>query len=179
MHRLACWRLCYCDISAACSVLFALLIALSPLVAGVDLEEVAAFLFANLFLTLGIGMAEEIFFRGIICNLWLKYGVIKAMPLVEKPKKYAEYAGPPAFLCNNYAMFLLSPMFEPIMGMEPATIYSMVPVNDRKDGGYWMPQLPILIWQGTLANIVIVGANQGIATIDVGLITENTLIEYC
>lgn len=134
MHRLACWRLCYCDISAACSVLFALLIALSPLVAGVDLEEVAAFLFANLFLTLGIGMAEEIFFRGISCNLWLKYGVIKAMPLVEKPKKYAEYAGSPAFLCNNYAMFLLSPMFEPIMGMEPATIYSMVPVNDRKDG---------------------------------------------
>ena len=30
-----------------------------------------------------------------------------------------------------------------------------------------------------MANIVIVGANQGIATIDVGLITENTLIEYC
>ena len=48
-----------------------------------------------------------------------------AMPLVEKPKKFAEYAGPPAFLCNNYAMFLLSPMFEPIMGMEPSTIYSM------------------------------------------------------
>lgn len=57
-----------------------------------------------------------------------------AMPLVEKPKKFAEYAGPPAFLCNNYVMFLLSPMFEPIMGMEPSTVYSMMPVNDRKDG---------------------------------------------
>ena len=57
-----------------------------------------------------------------------------AKPLVEKPKKFVEYAGPPAFLCNNYAMFLLSPMFEPIMGMEPSTIYSMMPVNDRKDG---------------------------------------------
>lgn len=57
-----------------------------------------------------------------------------AMPLVEKPKKFTEYAGPPAFLCNNYAMFLLSPMFEPIMGMEPSTIYGMMPVNDRKDG---------------------------------------------
>lgn len=56
------------------------------------------------------------------------------MPLVEKPEKYAEYAGPPAFLCNDYAMFLLSPLFEPIMGMEPSTIYSMLPVNDRKDG---------------------------------------------
>ena len=34
---------------------------------------------ANLFLTLGIGMAEEIFFRGIICGLWLGHGVGKAM----------------------------------------------------------------------------------------------------
>ena len=57
-----------------------------------------------------------------------------AMPLVEKPEKYAEYAGPPAFLCNDYAMFLLSPMFEPIMGMEPSTIYGMLPVNDRRGG---------------------------------------------
>lgn len=31
-------------------------------------------------------------------------------------------------------MFLLSPMFEPIMGMEPSTIYSMLPINDRKVG---------------------------------------------
>lgn len=57
-----------------------------------------------------------------------------AMPPVEKPEKYAEYAGPPPFLCNDYIMFLLSPMFEPIMGMEPSTIYSMLPINDRKVG---------------------------------------------
>ena len=57
-----------------------------------------------------------------------------AMPPVEKPEKYAEYAGPPPFLCNDYVMFLLSPMFEPIMGMEPSTIYSMMPINDRKVG---------------------------------------------
>ena len=57
-----------------------------------------------------------------------------AMPPVEKPEKYAEYAAPPPFLCNDYAMFLLSPMFEPIMGMEPSTIYSMLPISDRKDG---------------------------------------------
>lgn len=31
-----------------------------------------------------------------------------AMPLTEKPESYAEYAGPPAFLCNDYAMFLIS-----------------------------------------------------------------------
>lgn len=57
-----------------------------------------------------------------------------AMPLVEKPAKYAEYAGPPAFLCNDYAMFLLTPLFEPIMGMDPSTIYSMLPVGERREG---------------------------------------------
>jgi len=57
-----------------------------------------------------------------------------AMPFTEKPEKYAEYAGPPAFLCNDYAMFLLSPLFEPIMGMESSIIYSMLPIGDRKKG---------------------------------------------
>ena len=57
-----------------------------------------------------------------------------AMPLTEKPEKYAEYAGPPGFLCNNYAMFLMRPMFGPIMGMDPSTIYSMMPVSERKAG---------------------------------------------
>ena len=31
-------------------------------------------------------------------------------------------------------MFLLSPLFKLIMGMEPSTIYDMLPVGDRKDG---------------------------------------------
>ena len=57
-----------------------------------------------------------------------------AMPFTEKPEKYAEYAGPPAFLCNDYAMFFISPLFEPIMGMESSTIYSMLPVGERKEG---------------------------------------------
>ena len=57
-----------------------------------------------------------------------------AMPFTEKPEKYSEYAGPPAFLCNDFAMFLISPLFDPIMGMEPSTIYSMLPVDERKDG---------------------------------------------
>lgn len=57
-----------------------------------------------------------------------------AMPFTEKPERYAEYAGPPTFLCNDFAMFLISPLFESIMGMEPSTIYSMLPVRDRKDG---------------------------------------------
>lgn len=57
-----------------------------------------------------------------------------AMPYAEKPKEYSEYAGPPVFLCNDYAMFFISPLFEPIMGMESSTIYSMLPVEDRKKG---------------------------------------------
>jgi pimeloyl-ACP methyl ester carboxylesterase len=57
-----------------------------------------------------------------------------AMPFTEKPEKISEYAGPPAFLCNDYTMFLISPLFKPIMGMEPSTIYSMLPVRDRKKG---------------------------------------------
>ncbi len=57
-----------------------------------------------------------------------------AVPFPDKPEEYAEYAGPPEFLCNNFAMFLVSPLFEPIMGMEPSTIYSMLPVNERKSG---------------------------------------------
>ncbi len=57
-----------------------------------------------------------------------------AMPFREKPEKYMEYAGPPEFLCNDYAMFIISPLFEPIMGMEPSTIFGMLPICDRKDG---------------------------------------------
>lgn len=57
-----------------------------------------------------------------------------AMPYKEKPKSFPEYAGPPAFLCNDYAMFLISPLFSPVMGMEPSTIYSMLPCSSRKNG---------------------------------------------
>lgn len=57
-----------------------------------------------------------------------------AMPFTEKPEKYSEYAGPPAFFCNDFTMFLISPLFDPIMGMKPSTIYSMLPVGDRKNG---------------------------------------------
>lgn len=57
-----------------------------------------------------------------------------AVPPAEKPEKYSEYAGPPAFLCNDYAMFLISPLFEPIMGMKPSTICTMLPIGERKKG---------------------------------------------
>ena len=57
-----------------------------------------------------------------------------AMPPAAKPANYAEYAGPPAFLCNDYAMFLMNPLFEPVMGMDASTIYGMLPVGERKAG---------------------------------------------
>ena len=57
-----------------------------------------------------------------------------AMPPAAKPANYAEYAGPPAFLCNDYAMFLMNPFFEPVMGMDASTIYGMLPVGERKAG---------------------------------------------
>lgn len=57
-----------------------------------------------------------------------------AAPLIDNPESYQEYQGPPAFLCNNFGMWLLSPFFKPIMGMESDTIYSMLPVNERHNG---------------------------------------------
>ena len=57
-----------------------------------------------------------------------------AAPYVEKPESYTEYQGPPEFLCNDYAMWLMSPLFEPLMGMESNTIYEMLPVDERRDG---------------------------------------------
>lgn len=57
-----------------------------------------------------------------------------AMPYPEKPEKYMEYAGPPAALCSDYAMFLIRALFKSIMGMEPSTIYGMLPIGERKAG---------------------------------------------
>jgi len=56
------------------------------------------------------------------------------MPLIEKPDKYPEYIGVPAFFCNNFGMWLLKPFFRPMMGMESSTIYGMLPVNERREG---------------------------------------------
>ncbi len=57
-----------------------------------------------------------------------------AAPFTEKPESYAEYAGPPAFLCSNFGMWLASPFFKPIMGMESSVIHSMLPVSERREG---------------------------------------------
>ena len=57
-----------------------------------------------------------------------------AMPFTEKPAKTADYIGVPEALCTDYAMFLFSPLFEPIMGMKPSTVSGILPVAERKRG---------------------------------------------
>ena len=57
-----------------------------------------------------------------------------AAPLAEKPKNYAKYAGPPAFLCTNYGMWLASLFFKQTMSIKRETIYTMLPISDRRDG---------------------------------------------
>ncbi|MDO4259227.1 MAG: alpha/beta hydrolase [Actinomycetaceae bacterium] len=57
-----------------------------------------------------------------------------AMPWVENPARYAEYQGPPSWLCNDCAMFLLSPFFPIAMGMPAKTLVTMMPVGQRRAG---------------------------------------------
>lgn len=56
-----------------------LVIAFSHFTAGLELREGMPYVLANAFFTLSVGMAEELYFRGIICNLWLKKGVVTGM----------------------------------------------------------------------------------------------------
>lgn len=51
-----------------------ILIALIYFSSGLDVDSGLKMIPANLFLALGIGFCEEIFFRGIILNLWLEKG---------------------------------------------------------------------------------------------------------
>lgn len=55
-------------------------------------------------------------------------------PALEEPKKELSYVGPPAFLCNDFAMWLISPLFKPIMGMEQDTIKMIMPFKEKKAG---------------------------------------------
>ena len=55
-------------------------------------------------------------------------------PEFEKPTESAGYAGPPAAVCNDFCMWMISPLFGPIMGMESSTINEILPMKDRKSG---------------------------------------------
>ena len=56
-----------------------LVVALLGLSGGVNFSHGGSFLFASLFLTIGVGLSEEIYFRGIICKLWMAHGSGKAI----------------------------------------------------------------------------------------------------
>ena len=56
-------------------------------------------------------------------------------PDSEKPTKPAEgMAGPPEAICNDFAMWLISPLFKPIMGMGSSVIKQIMPMGERKEG---------------------------------------------
>ena len=57
-----------------------------------------------------------------------------AAPYIEKPKRFPKYTGLPAFICNNYGMYLTSLYFKPLMSMDREAIYSMLPISDRREG---------------------------------------------
>lgn len=57
-----------------------------------------------------------------------------APPFSEKPSSYIKHQGPPKFMCNNFAMFLISPFFKLMMGMDSATIFDMLPIDERSKG---------------------------------------------
>ncbi len=56
-------------------------------------------------------------------------------PAPEKPDKPASgMAGPPAIFCNDFAMWLISPLFKPLMGMDRDVITQIMPMAERKAG---------------------------------------------
>ena len=57
-----------------------------------------------------------------------------AAPFLEKPTSYMKYAGVPKFLTNDFGMWICRHFFKPMMGMETDTIYSILPVKERRAG---------------------------------------------
>lgn len=57
-----------------------------------------------------------------------------SMPYSVKPDTNEEYVGPPKQVCNNFTMWLISPLFEPLMGMDSSTINEILPINEKRDG---------------------------------------------
>ncbi len=56
-------------------------------------------------------------------------------PAAEKPAKPAEgMAGPPKAICNDFAMWMISPLFKPIMGMDRSVIKQIMPLKERRAG---------------------------------------------
>ena len=55
-------------------------------------------------------------------------------PTLKEPKKRITYAGPPEVMCNDFFMWLFSPLFKPLMGMEPEILKEILPIKPRQKG---------------------------------------------
>lgn len=56
-------------------------------------------------------------------------------PAQKKPSEpVSGMTGPPAFFCNDFAMWMISPLFKPMMGMERNVIKQIMPMKERKAG---------------------------------------------
>ena len=55
-------------------------------------------------------------------------------PNEETSEKKSGISGPPAIVCNDFCMWLFSPLFEPLMGMDGDTVRTILPIADRKEG---------------------------------------------
>lgn len=68
-------------------------------------------------------------------------------PTLKEPEKRMTYAGMPEAMCNDFLMWLFSPLFKPLMGMEPETLKVILPMKPRKKG---------IVFDASVSNTVMV-----------------------
>lgn len=68
-------------------------------------------------------------------------------PELKAHEKKITYAGPPAIMCNDLLMWMVSPLFKPLMGMEPNTLNAILPLKPRKAG---------IVFDASVSNTVMV-----------------------
>ena len=56
------------------------------------------------------------------------------MPVTEKPESFIEYQAPPQPFLSDYAMYLISPLMPPLLGMPASTVKIIQPTAERKAG---------------------------------------------
>ena len=57
-----------------------------------------------------------------------------AAPWPRRPERLPGRQGPPSVLNHDWVMWLLSPLFGPVLSMSPDTVRSMLPLSERATG---------------------------------------------
>ena len=57
-----------------------------------------------------------------------------AAPWPSRPARPPGRMGPPAIMNHDWVMWMLSPLFGPILGMAPETVNGMLPLSERRTG---------------------------------------------